>query len=171
MRFLLGKYFSFRLPNAQARMDLDERCNLKCDFCFAVSAREQHGNKSAINLETIEKTFKTFSNSVWSVYLSCAGEPLISPHFSQIMDLVPMYLADKEVHLITNATMLSEKKAKEIIKSGISQITFSIDSLTKERYEKIRSGAKFEKTIKNIKRFIELKGGRAYPKINRVWIF
>ena len=47
--------------------------------------------------------------------------------------------------------------AKGLIKSGLNRIIFSLDSITKEIYEKIRIGAKFEDTVNNVKSFYEIR--------------
>jgi radical SAM protein with 4Fe4S-binding SPASM domain len=59
--------------------------------------------------------------------------------------------------LHTNATLLNEKKAKEIMETGLDLISFSFEGLDKATYEKYRVGANYEKTMNNILRFLEIK--------------
>ena len=53
-----------------------------------------------------------------------------------------------DVMLHTNGTVMNEKLAEDVINSGLDRIIFSLDSITKETYEKIRVNAKFEDTVK-----------------------
>ncbi len=62
-----------------------------------------------------------------------------------------------DVMLHTNGTVMDEILAERIINSGLDRIIFSLDSITKEIYEKIRIGAKFEDTIKNVKMFYKVR--------------
>ena len=49
-----------------------------------------------------------------------------------------------DIMLHTNGTVMDEDLAKKIVNSGLDRIIFSLDSITKEIYEKIRVNAKFE---------------------------
>ena len=62
-----------------------------------------------------------------------------------------------DIMLNTNGTLLSEERSKKFLKSGITRIRFSLDAATKETYEKVRAGGKFDVTMKNIERFLEIK--------------
>ena len=57
----------------------------------------------------------------------------------------------------TNGTLLDEDKSRRLIDSGLDQFAFSFDGFDAETYEKIRVNAKFEKTVGNIVRFLEIK--------------
>jgi radical SAM protein with 4Fe4S-binding SPASM domain len=57
----------------------------------------------------------------------------------------------------TNATLLDEDMARRLISAGLDQISFSFDGYDKKTYESIRINADFEKTLRNIVRFLEIK--------------
>ena len=59
--------------------------------------------------------------------------------------------------LNTNASMLNERLINEILSSDLQTIVFSIDEKDKEKYEKIRVNGKFEKIIKNLELFNEIR--------------
>jgi len=50
----------------------------------------------------------------------------------------------------TNAVPLDKKKASEILTSDLHRLIISLDGTTKETYERIRVGAKFEKVQENV---------------------
>ena len=62
-----------------------------------------------------------------------------------------------DIMLHTNGTVMDEDLAKKIVNSGLDRIIFSLDSITKEIYEKIRVNAKFEDTVKNVKTFYKIR--------------
>ena len=73
-----------------------------------------------------------------------------------------------DTSIATNVSLLNEKRAKDILSSGLGLIIMSVDSLKKVVYEKIRKRLVFEEVIENAIRFFELR-----DKINpncRVWM-
>jgi len=83
------------------------------------------------------------------------GEPLIHP---RIVDMVA-YCREKGLRseISTNATLLTEEKAQQLLEAGLDAIYLCQDGLRPETYESIRVNADFERTNANIRRFIELK--------------
>ncbi len=145
------------------RLDLDDRCNLKCDFCpTGIGGNVGRGSFSP---EILAPLVQQLGNNIWAIYLSCSGEPLLNPRFEESLQAIAGASGSRDLTIITNATLLSETKAKAILRQPVSRIIFSIDSLRKERYEAIRKGANFDTMMKNVRRFSELKGSRTYPKI------
>ena len=57
----------------------------------------------------------------------------------------------------TNASMLNEKLAHEILSSGVNNLVFSVDAADKATYEKIRINGNFEKVFDNIKMFNNIR--------------
>ncbi len=95
-----------------------------------------------------------------SVKLIWRGEPLLHPKVKKLIQ----YAKESgiiEVIINTNATNLDEKKANELIDSGLDQLIYSFDGGTKETYEKMRPGRfkknKFEDVYNNIKNFAKIK--------------
>jgi radical SAM protein with 4Fe4S-binding SPASM domain len=56
----------------------------------------------------------------------------------------------------TNATILREAQARMLIEDGASKVTISFDGPDKEQYEKMRKGAKYERTLENVRAFLGL---------------
>ncbi len=129
-------------------------CNLKCPMCF------QSFNpppKGFIDLALYKRIIdEGAAHGLCSIKLTYRGEPLLHPGLPEMIK----YAKDKgilDVMFNTNGMLLTEKKARQLIEAGLDKIIFSIDGYTKETYEKIRRGAKFETAVKNIKRLQELK--------------
>lgn len=148
-------------------------CNLNCKWCAFVFPKEKQvmDGEILVNLlqEIIEnKKFKVEELNLWS-----AGEPLTHPNFIRILRLIAIYKRDikkfPKVKLLTNAMLLDEELSRKIIETGaIDCIGFSIDGGSKEEYEEMRSGAKFEVAQRNIKTFLRLNNKRIETMINCV---
>jgi MoaA/NifB/PqqE/SkfB family radical SAM enzyme len=141
-------------------------CDLACPHCF----REYVVTPDKVmSLELYTKIINEIDRlKVPSVKLNWRGEPLLNPNLVKMIELAKNAEV-LDVSINTNATRLDERKAKDIINSGLDQIIFSFDGGTKKTYEKFRPGRfhenKFEDIYNNIKNFCKLKKelGKFFP--------
>ena len=133
-------------------------CDLACPHC----SREYIITPDKVMSEDLYKRIiqETVDMGVPSIKLNWRGEPLLNPKLSKMIS----YAKEKgilEVLINTNAVSLTEKKAEEIINSGLDVMIYSFDGGSKSTYEKMRPGRfidnKFEKVYENIKKFSEIK--------------
>ncbi len=133
-------------------------CDLACPHC----SREYIITPDKVMSVDLYKKIimETIVMGVPSIKLNWRGEPLLNPKMSKMIS----YAKEKgilEVMINTNAVSLNEKKAIEIINSGLDVMIYSFDGGSKKTYEKMRPGRfidnKFEKVYENIKKFSELK--------------
>ncbi len=155
-----------KLPNVPhvVHIELTNACNLECIMCDRESLSRQH---RSIKMDT----FKYIIDDLASIKVPCVklnrfGEPLLHPKLTEMI----RYAKSQNIYKVfftTNATLLTEEKAEDIIKSGLDSIDFSIDGGTKETYEKIRKGAKFEEVVNNIVRFKKIRDrlGSSTPRM------
>ena len=61
------------------------------------------------------------------------------------------------VNFSTNGSLMDKDMAKKVLQSGVDRVIFSIDSLDKEIFEKIRKGLKFEEILGNTLAFIQMR--------------
>lgn len=135
-------------------------CNLRCTMCYT---REIDGYDSAsvksrlMPFETAKKVIDEGSDFLLpSLKLTGRGEALLNP------DLEKMIHYAKEKGIMdtlfnTNGTLLTEKRAKQLIRANLDLIIISLDSISAEVYERIRKGASFEKVIGKIEKFVEIR--------------
>ena len=84
------------------------------------------------------------------------GEPFLHKIVHKICMLVSEINPKLQINMATNG-MVYNKRVQEILDKCDIRMNISIDGFTKETYEKVRLGAKYETTLKNIERFIEIK--------------
>ncbi|MQY77827.1 MAG: radical SAM protein [Bacteroidetes bacterium] len=131
-------------------MNMDNQCNLRCIMCIRRKYSEEDLNARSYDFETFKRVAdEVFPYLRW-VQLAIAGEPLMAESFREQLKIAKKYSV--KVDLVTNATLLDDDLIDEIL-SVTGCLKVSIDGATKETYESIRIGAKFEQVIENIKRF------------------
>jgi radical SAM protein with 4Fe4S-binding SPASM domain len=90
------------------------------------------------------------------VYLFLQNEPLMDKDIFKKLKLIKKISSGKiKTGLVTNGTLLPDKKIKELNESKIDEIIFSLDALTEETYNKIRPGLSFKNVMKNIENVID----------------
>ncbi len=99
---------------------------------------------------------------VFDANLFIGGESLFH---KRLPDMI-RYAKDNGIgtRLSTNATVLTKDKTNALLDAGLDFIIFSFDGYEKEVYEKIRVNANFEKTLGNVKGFLEEKKRRGSRK-------
>ncbi len=68
----------------------------------------------------------------------------------------------------TNGLMFTEESARRLARSGIDEVTFSLDGASQESYEKYRQRGKFDIAIRNLRAMTDEKrrAGRDLPVLN-----
>lgn len=112
----------------------------------------EHGG--VMTLQTFQKIIP-YLPLTKSVDFTGGGEPLTNPDLLYMIEQAK--LASCEVGFSTNAVRLTPVVSKNLIDLGLDWISFSVDAATKEKYERIRQGAKFETITSNIAALRDLK--------------
>ena len=145
-----------RLPYTPLRLWIEptNHCNLRCQMC-PQGQKEKTFEKGFMDFSVFTKLIREASSFGADVNLFMGGESLLHP---QLCDMIA-YCRDQGVpsRLYTNATLLDEEKSEGIIRSGLDHMTFSFDGVDKALYEETRRGARYEKTLENVRRFLAVK--------------
>ena len=134
--------------------ELDNTCNLKCEMCNAkFSSAHNNGIRvtAPYDSEDFIDQLKPFIPHLTETKF-LGGEPFLSDIYPKIWETIIEFNPECKIRVQTNGTILNDK-IKEILLRGNFQIGLSIDTLNPAHYEKIRTGAKIEKTLENIEFF------------------
>jgi radical SAM protein with 4Fe4S-binding SPASM domain len=133
-------------------------CNIRCVMCFQVDktfAQKEYMGRMPLDLfnKVIDEAS---SNSCKAITLASRGEPTLHKDLPLMLELVGKknFL---DVKLNTNATKLTEDICRAILSSGVNELVYSVDAGTKETYESIRVGGKFDNVVQNIDLFNEIR--------------
>jgi len=103
-------------------VEITNICNLRCDFCCGT------GRPSAsMDPAFFARVLKQIAPRTDQICLHVLGEPLLHPHFGEIMDLCAA--AGLQVNLTTNATRLAGKADLLLQAKALRQLNFSMQSL------------------------------------------
>lgn len=128
-------------------------CNLECVMC--PQSMEQEFHKGFMDFNLYKKLIDEVKHYAYDINLFHRGESTAHPKIADMIAYAKEAGLYTRMH--TNGTILNEKRSNAIIRAGLDYISFSFDGYDAESYEKIRVNAKYEKTIHNIKEFLNLK--------------
>ncbi len=132
-------------------------CNLRCPNCKTGTGMNTQ-EKGNLKFEDFKKVIDDLKDKLILVRLDGVGESLLNKDFIKMV----RYASDCKIitSVSTNFVSLGKPEIDELVDSGLDYLIISLDGATKEVYEKIRVGAKFEKIIENIKYLVEAKNKR-----------
>ena len=139
-------------------IEASSKCNLRCKMCFQSSEtfKDSNQNNSIMSMELYNKIMNELDeNNLYSIVFASRGEPLLNPNIREMIKIAK----DKnvlDIKLNTNAVLLNENFARELLQSGLDLIVFSIDSIIPEHYKAIR-GVELSTVLKNIDSFLKIK--------------
>lgn len=129
-------------------------CNLGCPEC--PSGLKQFSRPTGkLNLEVHKNILTQASKNVFYINYYFQGEPFLHPQFLEL-------IKEAKKHKIytatsTNAHFIDEKKAEQIVASGLDRLIISIDGLTQETYESYRVHGKLDKVLEGTKHLVQAK--------------
>lgn len=146
-------------------IDPSDRCNFQCKFC-PTGDRELMKNTPGRNFgimdfELYKKVIDdicTFEDKVKVIRLYKDGEPLLNPHFVNMIKYAKQSGCCERVDTTTNASLLTPELSLKIIDAGLDRVNISIEGVNAEQYADFSQyKIDFEKLVENIKFFYENK--------------
>ena len=135
-------------------LELTNHCNLNCTFCPRKLMEKHQGYMD-------KKLAKRLIDEM-AVHLPVSlvpffrGESLLHPDWAEILE----YAKSRGVgpiQLTSNGMQLDCEAARKILDLEIDFISFSVDTVDPKIYEQTRRRGQYEKVVRNILQFIELK--------------
>lgn len=150
-----------RPPNGPLYINVEatNACNLDCTTCSRDGSRKKGFMDMRLFRSIIDQAP---ASGVYEVSLFLAGESLLHKELPEMV----AYTVSKglESWLVTNGTLLTKEKSRELLAPGIDNIWVSLDGDTKEDYEALRPGADFDEVVQNVLDLLILKKERGSDK-------
>ena len=142
------------------RLAIDDSCNLSCPSCRKEKIFLKSGKNFEKRLKLADKILNFLENNKeekFNVHIGSDGDPFASIVYRYFM-MKTKNLKNLKYTIQTNGLLIKKKlhKFKHVI-NNLTQIGISVDGATKQTYESLRMGGKFEKIIENLKFLKEIK--------------
>lgn len=141
-------------------------CNFECNYCghsLGLSKMKQEYDLCTENMsmDTLKRTVDQlvrFPQKIKTISLTGHGEPLVNSELPKMIEYIRKSGVANRIETISNASLLSNNKSRELIDAGLDCIRISIQGLTAEKYKEVcNREINFEEFINQIRFFYEHK--------------
>lgn len=148
-----------------------DQCNINCIMCEEHSkykkSKSDNLQNRLMDVRIVEKVIEdAVPYGLKEIIPSTMGEPLLYSDFEKIIDLVKKH--GLKLNLTTNGTFprLGVEQWGKLILPVASDVKISINGASKDTAEFIMEGINFEKQLRNIKNFVEIRDSVRKVSIN-----
>lgn len=164
---LLEGFGAFRFPRV-VRVETTDICNASCSTCTReIMTREMGTMDMGLYKILVDECSR---RRVRSIHLHNFGEPLTDRLLFERIG----YAREKglKTKLFSNFSLIDEDKAEMLVSSGLGVIKASIDGNSKETFEGIRKGIRFDRVVENINTLLDVRKRRnsKTPKVGLVFV-
>lgn len=133
----------------EIRIELTQRCNLACGYCYVQQLTKTKGS-SEISFEEIKKIINKAMEQRLETISFTGGEPFIK---YDLLKKIIKFACDKglKTGILTNGTLTTQDKIKELKKLGLDWIRVSLDGSNKKVNSLCRDKKGFSSIINTIK--------------------
>ncbi|XP_034102330.1 molybdenum cofactor biosynthesis protein 1 isoform X1 [Drosophila albomicans] len=155
---------SFGRHHTYLRISLTERCNLRCDYCMPAEGVPLQPKSQLLTTEEVLHLARIFvEQGVRKIRLT-GGEPTVRRDIVEIVAQLKALPELEHVGITTNGLVLT-RLLLPLQRAGLDSLNISLDTLRKDRFERITRRKGWERVIAGIDLAIQL-GYR--PKVNCV---
>lgn len=139
-------------------------CNLHCKMCFRHQWFDENvGLMKESVLDAVRLAIQ--EPEIETVFFGGMGEPLLHPALPELVKTAAH--AGKQTELITNGTLLTAEKARQLTDAGLNRLWLSMDGFSRESYEAIRRGGIYETLMRNLDEWNRIP---AHPKLGLTFV-
>jgi molybdenum cofactor biosynthesis enzyme MoaA len=153
-----------RLEHPEVRYEVTDHCNAACIMC----PREEHthGRQHGImNQRQYERSIdEVVQIGARKVVLTGFGEPMLDKRLEQKI----AYAKSKglSTYIITNGSVISSKRARDILEAGLDEMRVSFYGMGPETYNKVMRGLDYQETHDGLIQFLALRARlKAHTKV------
>lgn len=167
-RYLESRRSRAQIDYLPIRLDVENvsRCNFRCQMCI-VSDWDKGKRGPDMSLEDFKKLIDE-QYGVVEIKLQGIGEPTMQGNafFEMIHYARARHIW---VRTTTNASLLHlHERYRKMIDSGVNEVQISVDGATKDVFEKIRRGSKFEMVMRNCKTINDYARQKGH-RVTKMW--
>ena len=158
------------LRHPEVRYEVTDHCNAECIMC----PRDNHklGREHGImSFENFKRSLdEVIQLGCKQVVLTGFGEPLVDKQLEKKVEYVKS--RGLSTYIISNGSLLTKKRATNLIQAGLDELRISFYGMRKETYETVMVGLKFDVTMKNLLGFLDLRDelGFKRPRLELNWL-
>ncbi len=157
MKSIEHKMQSFNNGAIAVEFEVTNNCNADCIMCPNSLMVRPIAKMEMDLFKKIVDEFAVENLPLIKFVFAGIGEPTLDPLLPEKIRYLKEKIPKVPVQLTTNASLLTEKKSRELIEAGLDLMIISFNGTTKKSYEAVMGNLKFDKTMENVLRFLTLR--------------
>lgn len=153
------------LQHPEVRYETTDYCNATCIMC----PRDLHKEGRAHGVMSLDQYKRSIDEvaglGAKRIVLTGFGEPLMD----RTLDEKISYAKSKRLntYIISNASLLSKKRSRSLIESGLDEIRVSFYGMRPDTYNVVMEKLDYQKTLRNLLDFLDIRSelGSKKPKL------
>src|SRR5882724_5332216 len=130
------------------RISITDRCNFRCVYCRSADPENYREHDEILSWPELERLAKIFASLGIRKVRITGGEPLVRAGVEDyIAKLDAMGFPD--ISMTTNGHLLAER-CDRLVAAGLDRINISLDSLDREKFERITRTKSFDTVMRGI---------------------
>ncbi len=145
-------------------------CNISCDqaCCAPETGISRTRQAGMLDFDLFRRVVDEAGPSLVRIDFFNYGEAFLHKRAIEMCEYIKTKFPHIYLYTSTNGLAFTEDQVRRLVRSGIDEVTFSIDGATAESYVKYRRRGDFSKALKNLRSATDEKGSfrRDIPVIN-----
>lgn len=131
------------------RISVTDRCNLRCIYCMPQGGVEWLPHESILTFEEITRLCRLFAELGIRKIKLTGGEPLVRQNIVELVSEIKHIPGIEQVTMTTNGVLFAPLAAS-LRQAGLDAVTFSLDTLDRDRYAAITRGDHLGETLASL---------------------
>jgi len=128
------------------RVSVTDRCNLRCVYCMPPEGIDLIESNDILRYEELLRIARiSAAHGVTKVRVT-GGEPLVRKGIVEFLHNLSLIYGIEDLSLTTNGVLLKDY-AKRLKEAGLTRVNVSLDSLKRERFEKMTRGDNLQQVL------------------------
>ncbi len=137
------------------RVSLTDRCNLRCIYCMPEKGIQKACHDEILRFEEVGKIIKSFAALGINKVRFTGGEPLILKGIDRLINYTVSMPGIRDVSITTNGIFLADM-ANDLKKAGLKRVNISIDTLDKDKFNKITLFGDLSKVLNSVEKCLSI---------------
>ena len=146
---MTGLSDTFNRPINYLRISVTDRCNLRCIYCLPPDGIHLLPHGEVLTYEEISGVARLAAELGINKVRLTGGEPLVRARLQELVAMLAGIDGIDDISLTTNGVLLKQHAA-ELKQAGLKRVNVSLDSLKRDKFERISRQDKLNDVLQGI---------------------
>jgi GTP 3',8-cyclase len=130
------------------RVSVTDRCNFRCVYCRSADPENHMAEHALLEWDEFERLVRILVGMGIRKVRVTGGEPLVRPGVEDFVARLKA-IGVQDLSITTNGHLLAER-CDQLVAAGLDRINISLDSLNREKFEKVTRTKTFDQVLAGI---------------------